>query len=152
MLEVRESDIGQLVRDLSRFTDELQAKVTRAGVRKMAEEILREMRATTAWRDYTGTLRSRMVIRQIDQQVSTVDGGQKTLKGTAALVIAQAPHAALLEYGTAKMRPRPFMTPALEAGAKSGLGRAVSAMRAEFRRVAQRTGGKLGRSPLRVVR
>ncbi len=153
-LEVRQTNIADLTRQLDALTVGLQRRVLGAGLRTMAEHIAAEMRATSAFQDHTGTLRSRILTRARSQRVRTADGRYVKLPGAAASVVASAPHSYLLEYGTTRMRARPFITPALEGGAAEGFRRGIASMRAAFRAVALEltSGGKVSAQTRRAAR
>lgn len=89
-------------------------KAVDANLEATADHVEAEAKATTAFKDLTKTLRSRIK----KKKSKFADGGW--------IVVARAPHAHLVEYGHVmiawgrvtgkRVPPHPFMRPALEKG------------------------------------
>lgn len=112
--------------DLSEFIGKLNAHLDEAAL-EIAQEVVADMKASTAFRDYTGTAResewhkkhfpnaTRLRVKMRAQKSKYIGGG--------AIAIASAPHAHLVEYGHAlvlngkvagSVPAHPFMRPAKE--------------------------------------
>lgn len=87
--------------DPRQFEAELAAFINE-NCMEIAKQIARDAKATTAFKDVTGNLRKSIKAKKS----KFPDGG--------AIVVATAPHAHLLEFGTSKMPKKAFLRPALD--------------------------------------
>lgn len=101
------SGMGELIDELDRMVDNTN-KVLNDALKAGAEPILKEMKSTTAFEDKSGGLRKSLKVGKVKTSKTR---GKYVQIGD---VDRKAPHSWYLEYGTSKMKARPFMAPALE--------------------------------------
>lgn len=96
-------------------------KITKTALEKGIEPILNETKATSAWSDKTGELRSKIEASKV-----------KTKKGSKVIQVGvwNLDRAYYLEYGTSKMRARPYLNPSFQLKK----GEAQNIIKAEIKR------------------
>lgn len=103
-------DMNHIIQAIDRLPDKLGLKVTRNAVKAGANVIAKRARRLAPFNPNRKTglhIREVIVVKRLDGTNDIMRIGVKYGRGGA-------PHAHLLEYGTVKMSPRPFMRPAAE--------------------------------------
>ncbi len=112
MVEIQTKLTGDIETGLDKFAAEIQGSVILSGVAAMANVIYEEVKANTApprMGIVTGTLHDAVY------RVYAEDKSSDAVKIYRVSVNKRkAPHWHLLEYGTVKMRARPYIRPAFD--------------------------------------
>lgn len=96
--------LEQLIRQLNNVSQSTEGTF-KDTLKDIADDMLNEMKQTTAFQDKTGNLRNSLDVTEIEGSgvnVSLKVGANYARKGN---------HAHLIEYGTSKMTARPFIAP-----------------------------------------
>jgi HK97 gp10 family phage protein len=100
------SGVSDLVEELDRMTVN-SALVIDEALKLAAEPILADARQTTAFVDRSGKLRKSLVVSKVK-----IKNGQKFI--LAGAFDADVFYARMVEFGTSKAKPHPFLMPAFE--------------------------------------
>ena len=101
-LTVESTGAFKLQRTLRTIEREIEKSVEKKVLRAGAIELRTEAKGTSAFKDDTGNLRRSIRVQEADDDVLVVAGD------------ASAPYAADVEFGHGKVKPHPFMRPAVE--------------------------------------
>ena len=124
-------ELGQLVIALDAFPNVMRDVAYTDGLVAAARVAARRAKQTDAFQDDTGNLRGSIKARR----------GQRRYH-PSALVVAEAPHAHLLEFGTVKMKERPFLLPAVQSVKTQLVPQFVKGIRKRYRRVSDELAGR----------
>lgn len=120
-LKVEIKGMDQLVRNLSRYPDELLKGVV-AAVQMTQAMIVNDARADHAYTDRTGNLTNSIMPGEVEITDEEVTG----------YVEARMQYATFVEFGTSRAKAYPFLTPAMLRNAKTfrdNVARQVKAVR-----------------------
>ena len=137
---INEADFNRLIKKLDNLPVEVARTIRGAATFAAAKVVATEAKATTAFQDRTGRLRRSIRARRGKGYAETLNGKRVQLPAVYAATVVGgtgARQGVLIEYGTVKMRARPFLEPA----ARSSTSRAFHAARL----AAQREFKKLGK-------
>ena len=97
-VELSPTDLARMNALLQALPDTYARQAQSAGMRAYARVVRKDAKATTAFRDRTGTLRGSIGVGRR----SSRSRGRK-IRGAGAVVFASAPHAHLIELGTSRI-------------------------------------------------
>lgn len=141
MIDLKVTGLDEIKRELEAMAGRMQTNILRSAVRAASQPVRDEARARAPVlkkpdpRRKPGTLKQSITVRSPRIKGRLVVGGIRTLSNKQAKAVAKWKtggrkgadnpddpyYAAWVEYGTAKMRARPFMRPALSTRAQSAI-------------------------------
>lgn len=125
------NEYRQLEEALRSFPDVMRRVAFTDGLVAGARVIARRAKQTEAFEDKTGNLRRSIKARR----------GQRRYP-PSGLVIAEAPHAHIIEHGTVHLPARPFLVPAAEVTRQETARAFVKGIRRRYRRVTDELQGR----------
>lgn len=137
-----EIDTGQLHEVLTRLPQAMKARLVRNAVAAGARVIKKEAKRLAPYNPQrqTGThLRDAIVVQRVRSTNDVHVIGVKRFGNRIA------PHAHLLEFGTVKMRPHPFLRPAAENKKDEVLGKILNNLSSGILRESNRLAGRARR-------
>lgn len=116
-MSIKISGLEAIQRKFEALPKKVQRKVMREGVTQAAKIVRAQARADVPVA--TGDLRKSIKVRGLQAAkgaafLNKTKGGSRSVK-IGKTVVAEAPHAHLVEKGTKRMRAQPFLLPALQA-------------------------------------